>query len=104
VPHALPFGALPPAVQTGRPVEHAIVASWHDAASAQSLPVAHGEHPPLWQTPASHAVPFALVPVGVHEPMPASQTVTPVTHVVGWHGVPEIHWPASPGCGPSDAL
>lgn len=96
VPHGLPLGALPPEVQTGAPVAHAIVACWQDPASLQSIPEEQGEQVPLLHTPPSHVVPFVPVPVGEHFVSPASvHTSMPVSQGAGAQGIPGTHGTAA---------
>jgi hypothetical protein len=81
-------------LQTGVPVEQASVPLW------QALVVGvHGPfcwqlpHAPLLQTMlVPQEVPFGLLPVSVHTPVPVAQTIAPVRHrFVGLQVLPAVH-------------
>jgi hypothetical protein len=94
-PHWVPFGALPPSVQTGDPVEQAIVAWPHDPGDAQLDPMGQPTHWPLLHTaPASHSVPAVDWPSVRQFVAPlSSHAVTPMTHASGAHCMPGMHGP-----------
>lgn len=79
-----------------------MVAIWHDPASAHEAPTWQPMHDPLLHTaPASQLVPLKAVPSTTHVGTPPSQSVMPLTHAPGEHGVPGVHVegasdPASP--------
>lgn len=81
VPHEVPFGLLPAAVQTATPVVHAIAPSWHGSpVSVHASPAAQATQAPLLQTiPVPQTVPFACACwVSVQDAAPvAEQAVCP---------------------------
>jgi hypothetical protein len=87
---------LPPAVQTGLPLPHAMFAAWHELASLQSAPALHATQLPLSHTPASsHGVPFVMEPCTTHTG-PPSHSRNPDWHDDGEHLPPGVHAAASP--------
>jgi hypothetical protein len=96
VPHEVPFGWFPDAVQTGAPVVHAIAPTWHGSAvSEQALPAVQATQDPLPHTiPCPHTVPFACgCWVSVQDATPvAEHAVCPTWHgLVTVQGLPDVH-------------
>jgi hypothetical protein len=92
VPHAVPFvTSTPVSWQPGVLPVHSKVPLWQGFAGWHDVPCAHGEHAPLMQKSAPHAVPLgAFIPVSVQEGGLVEQSIAPAWQAldVGVHDAP----------------
>ncbi|HVZ87023.1 MAG TPA: hypothetical protein VHG72_08640 [Polyangia bacterium] len=93
VPQDVPSATFPVSVQTGAPVEQAVMPVLHGFTGWQLTPLVHKAHVPLAHTLlVPQDVPSAVFPVSVQIDTPVEQAVMPVLHgFVGWQLTPLVH-------------
>jgi hypothetical protein len=94
VPHPVPAGALPTAMQTGAPLVHEMTPVLHGSEGWQMVPVAHETQAPaaLQTLSVPHDVPLgSMLPLSAHETL-GEQTVLPAWQAIaGVHARPSTH-------------